>query len=1196
MRKRKLFQKLGISCLAAVMAITSAASAASEVMTENMVMTEIKETEITLNSDAESDTEVEKSDTEVEKSDAEAGEEAGDEESETEETEKFTEPGEWKSTDATEETEEVLTERITEQVTEKQSEMLSTEEDENSSEKVSEEVSEEISEKVPETNSEEITEKLTESISDTEQEKGSEPTSGTVSEEETDQEPDTEHGIGVLTAASEDMDMTILAPDDSAFPDGAELILYAGKELEKLYGTDGERWEYEEFLEYMKTCWQEEIQKEYSEETGNSESVRSIQYLYPYYFKIVDKTGADLELTKDVQVYINIYDPEAVKQEKSGQYLSKVGYHESGRVRTNSHSEVYCNTDKKCLAVDTGAEKCGLYSLVQMEEKRLCLCDSTAENELSHAWNCPVFYKALEKVCDCGSGAEAVTKHAVSCNGVWKAFQAACSECEAGKEERGVLHDDCEVVVRIHRELCECEENEMNLEKAVEMHDEGSAFVQYVMKLADYLNSQIEMIVSDKGQIATEDITRVSGWSNGSNASTDYLSVKFYDGKSTMEMLGGETVAGKWIQGSIAKKSYLYWLPLQSNLTDRSSHGARYNNVIYDYKTGKWYDMKFVIQSYQETTLTQSGKTVYPFAGFCKNKLQFGFDRQGPMVIRCQILESGTSTEAKVKIKLPVWDIDNAQFVGIKQNNGSMDHRYYYTGAEEWLRAKNGVSIAGVSGFSYVEGKFGTSAQILSTPAACAVWEMTTSDFSFAFGYYNNATTSEATRWDRFYPLFTNTTIGDGSYGTNELYGVVSIYSQDSAPPALQDPVKEVSADNQTWDKKLNLSSITGEYYYAIEYTVLDTIPAYKFSSLVLSDTLPAGADYVGGLTVTRVEDGKNKTNWFTADTGDDKIQMTATATALSSNDFYGYTYRITFKVKMDPTEMEPVYQTSSGCDVYTVNNEANVTVKRGSAVSGKDTNTVTTTASGRLPVITVLKKNERKELLEGAVYQVTAKDNITSLAGKTIYKAGTVVDTITTGKDGKAVSEKLHPGNYTVTEVKAPLGYALNKTAKDVKVSYLAQGEQTDGVEISVINKRLYSTISVTKEIDAADIVWAHGNPIFTFKVEGKDVLGNKHIYYDTVEFTNENIGSGTRAAMTVSFQVLSGTYTISEERTARYQLDSIYNVVNGSVSGETAVMHVQGSQTDTTGPSGEATFYNRKTTDEGQSHTTFVRNSIKK
>lgn len=156
--------------------------------------------------------------------------------------------------------------------------------------------------------------------------------------------------------------------------------------------------------------------------------------------------------------------------------------------------------------------------------------------------------------------------------------------------------------------------------------------------------------------------------------------------------------------------------------------------------------MKFTIQSYRKTSLPKSGKTVYPFAGFYKNQLKFGFDRQGPMVIRCQILEAGTSTEAKIKVKIPVWDIDDAQFVGIKQNNGTMDHRYYYTGADDWLRAKNGVTVAGVSGFTYVEGKFGTSAKDLDTPQACAVWEMTTSDFSFAYGYYNNGTTAESTR------------------------------------------------------------------------------------------------------------------------------------------------------------------------------------------------------------------------------------------------------------------------------------------------------------------------------------------------------------------------------------------------------------------------------------------------------------------
>lgn len=67
-----------------------------------------------------------------------------------------------------------------------------------------------------------------------------------------------------------------------------------------------------------------------------------------------------------------------------------------------------------------------------------------------------------------------------------------------------MLHDDCEVVVLIHKELCECGSKEKNLEKAVEEHEEDSEFVRYVMKLADYMNSQTEMLVADEGQLATE--------------------------------------------------------------------------------------------------------------------------------------------------------------------------------------------------------------------------------------------------------------------------------------------------------------------------------------------------------------------------------------------------------------------------------------------------------------------------------------------------------------------------------------------------------------------------------------------------------------------------------------------------------------------------------------------------------------------
>lgn len=139
-------------------------------------------------------------------------------------------------------------------------------------------------------------------------------------------------------------------------------------------------------------------------------------------------------------------------------------------------------------------------------------------------------------------------------------------------------------------------------------------------------------------------------------------------------------------------------------------------------------------------------------------------------------------------------------------------------------------------------------------------------------------------------------------------------------------------------------------------------------------------------------------------------------------------------------------------------------------------TNTVTTIASRKLPVITVYKKNEKEELLSGAQYQIAAKDNITSLSGKVLFKAGAVVGTITTGKDGKAVSESLHPGTYTVTEITAPRGYALNEKAQIAKINYLDQENKKGSAELSFVNKRLYSTIKVTKEIDNADIVWAHG------------------------------------------------------------------------------------------------------------------------
>lgn len=245
---------------------------------------------------------------------------------------------------------------------------------------------------------------------------------------------------------------------------------------------------------------------------------------------------------------------------------------------------------------------------------------------------------------------------------------------------------------------------------------------------------------------------------------------------------------------------------------------------------------------------------------------------------------------------------------------------------------------------------------------------------------------------------------------------------------------------------------------------------------------------------------------------------------------------------------------------------------------------------------ITVLKKGKHEEALAGAVYSIKAKENIVSPQGKVLVTAGTEVDKVTTGKDGTAKSKELYPGRYTVTETNAPLGYALNKAPQDVEVTYKDKDTKVTNASVTFVNNRLYSTITVTKQIDTADIVWEHGNPTFTFRVDGKDVLGNAHTYYETVEFTTANVGNGAKAALSAKFTVLAGTYTVSEEKTARYAFGSIHDVVNGTVSGQTAVLNVSGKKdgTETAGPSGAATFYNVKATDEDLTHTAFVKNTI--
>ncbi len=239
--------------------------------------------------------------------------------------------------------------------------------------------------------------------------------------------------------------------------------------------------------------------------------------------------------------------------------------------------------------------------------------------------------------------------------------------------------------------------------------------------------------------------------------------------------------------------------------------------------------------------------------------------------------------------------------------------------------------------------------------------------------------------------------------------------------------------------------------------------------------------------------------------------------------------------------------------------------------------------------VITICKKNEIGGFLKGAEFEIRAAEDVRSPQGKVLANAGTVVDTVTTGEDGRAVSKELYLGRYTVKETKAPAGYALSEGEQEAAFVYQDQNTERLNQTLTFTNQLAQVHLRLTKEIDTADIVWAHGNPTFLFKVDGADLYGRPHTYYEAVEFTEENVGAGEKSVLTADIRVPSGHYTATEEKTMRYRLDSIRDITNGRLRGDEAVDFNLSRGVD-----GAAVFHNIKTTDEGLSHTMFVRNTI--
>ena len=113
---------------------------------------------------------------------------------------------------------------------------------------------------------------------------------------------------------------------------------------------------------------------------------------------------------------------------------------------------------------------------------------------------------------------------------------------------------------------------------------------------------------------------------------------------------------------------------------------------------------------------------------------------------------------------------------------------------------------------------------------------------------------------------------------------------------------------------------------------------------------------------------------------------------------------------------------------------------------------------------------------LKGAVFEIYAAEDITTLDGTVRYEQGILVDTVTTDDDGVAKSKELYLGKYTVIEKTAPNGYVHNAAKYDAELTYAGQNVSVTSTDISVYNDRQKVSVSL-KKIMANDKTFGIGN-----------------------------------------------------------------------------------------------------------------------
>lgn len=96
-------------------------------------------------------------------------------------------------------------------------------------------------------------------------------------------------------------------------------------------------------------------------------------------------------------------------------------------------------------------------------------------------------------------------------------------------------------------------------------------------------------------------------------------------------------------------------------------------------------------------------------------------------------------------------------------------------------------------------------------------------------------------------------------------------------------------------------------------------------------------------------------------------------------------------------------------------------------------------------------------------------------------------------------IADKANQGKFLIRETKLPQHYC---GIWQQEITVTEPGTTTLELEAWNYPERKFT---IYKKIRTDELVWAHGNPTFFFKISGKDLNGEEHWYQSVILFTKE-------------------------------------------------------------------------------------------